>query len=205
VIMRRSLLAVALLSGLGSMSLGAAVPALAALDPGTFIDNMGNQALAVLSPASSPEQRVVAFRALFRRDFDVPQIARFVLGPYWLVATPTQQQEFVRLFTNYVALAYSTRLAQYSGERLVVTGWRPLPGGAVVTSNVSRPGGGQPVVIDWRLTRHDGTYKVDDVVVDGISMAITERSEFASVIQRNGGNVQALLAALRAKTAGVQG
>jgi phospholipid transport system substrate-binding protein len=200
VIMRRSLLAVGLLFGLGAVA-----PAIAAPAPGAFINDMGNKALAVLSPANSPQQRVVAFRALFRRDFNVPQIARFVLGPYWRAATPNQQREFIRLFTNYVALAYSSQLSQYSNERLVVTGSRPIPGGAIVTSQVARPGGGQPIAIGWRLTRYDNTYKVSDVVIDGISMAITQRSEFASVIQRNGGNLQALLAALRAKTAGIEG
>jgi phospholipid transport system substrate-binding protein len=198
--MRRSLLTAALLLGAG-----AAVPARAALDPGAFINNLGNEALAVLGPQTSPEQRVVAFRALFRRDFDVPQIARFVLGPYWRVATPEQQREFVQLFENYIALAYSTRLSQFSGERLLVTGWQPIPDGAVVTSEVGRPNGGSPVGIDWRLTRHGSTYKINDVVVDGVSMAITERSEFASVIQRNGGSVQDLLTMLRAKTADAAG
>jgi phospholipid transport system substrate-binding protein len=197
VIMRRSLLTAAFLLGVG-----AATPVMAAVDPATFINDLGNKALAALSPAASPQQRVVAFRALFRRDFDVTQIARFVLGPYWRVATPEQQREFLRLFTNYIALAYSTRLSQYSGERLVVTGWQPLPGGAVVSSEVARAGGGPPIRIDWRLTGYGGTYKIYDVVVDGISMAITERSEFASVIQSTGGNMQGLLAMLRAKTAG---
>jgi phospholipid transport system substrate-binding protein len=200
VILRRSLLAAAFL-----LSAGAAAPVMAAVDPAAFINDLGNEALAALSPAASPQQRVVAFRALFRRDFDVSQIARFVLGPYWRVATPEQRQEFLRLFTNYIALAYSTRLSQYSGERLIVTGWQPLPGGAVVSSQVARPGGGPPIRIDWRVTDYGGSYKINDVVVDGVSMAITERSEFASVIQRNGGNLQALLAALRAKTAGVAG
>ena len=199
-IMRRSLLAAAFL-----LSVGAAAPVMAAVDPATFINNLGNQALDALNPATSPQQRVVAFRTLFRRDFDVSQIARFVLGPYWRVATPQQQREFLRLFTNYIALAYSTRLSQYSGERLVVTGWQPQSGGAIVSSQVARPGGGSPIRINWRLTRYGNTYKINDVVVDGVSMAITERSEFASVIQRTGGNVQGLLATLRAKTAGIAG
>ena len=51
------------------------------------------------------------FRELFRQDFDVPGIARFVLGRYWRIATPAQQQEFLRLFTRYIVLAYSARLA----------------------------------------------------------------------------------------------
>ncbi|MGH7110278.1 MAG: MlaC/ttg2D family ABC transporter substrate-binding protein [Stellaceae bacterium] len=191
-------LAAALPLGLG------AGPALAAPDPAAFINHLGNEALAVLRPAASPEQRAVAFRSLFRRDFDVPQIARFVLGPYWRVATPTQQHEFIHLFENYIALAYSSRLSEYSGDKLVVTGSRMMPGGAVVDSEVPRQDG-QPVRIEWRLTRYGNTYKINDVVVGGISMAITQRSEFAAVIQRDGGDVQGLLETLRAKTAGLSG
>jgi phospholipid transport system substrate-binding protein len=198
VIMRRSFLAAAFLLGVG------AGPALAAPDPAAFVNNLGNQALAMLRRETSPEQRAVAFRSLFRRDFDVPQIARFVLGPYWRVATPTQQREFIRLFENYIALAYSTRLSQYAGQRLVVTGSRFTAGGAVVASEVPRQDG-QPVSIEWHLTRYDNTYKINDVVVSGVSMAVTQRSEFASVIQRKGGEVAGLLATLRAKTAGLSG
>lgn len=197
-IMRRSFLAVAFLLGMG------AAPALAASDPAAFINTMGNQALAMLAPAASTTQRAAEFRSLFRRDFDVPQIARFVLGPYWRVATPAQQQEFIRLFENYISLAYSTRLSHYAGDRLVVTGSRLIPGGAVVESRVARSGG-PPVGIEWRLTRYGGTYKINDVVVDGVSMAVTQRSEFSSVIQRNGGEVEGLLAELRAKTARLSG
>ncbi|HJU17085.1 MAG TPA: ABC transporter substrate-binding protein [Stellaceae bacterium] len=198
--LRRSLLAAAFLAGLAAVA-----PAWAALDPAGFINNLGNEALEVLNPATNPEQRVVEFRALFRRDFDVPQIARFVLGRYWRVATPAQQREFIHLFENYIALAYSTRLSHYGGERLQVTGSRLTPGGAVVTSEVGRSSGGSPVKIEWSLTRYDGTYKINDVVVDGISMAVTQRSEFASVIERHGGDVQGLLETLRAKTAGAAG
>jgi phospholipid transport system substrate-binding protein len=74
-----------------------------------------------------------------------------------------------------------------------------------VSSQVARPGGGPPIRIDWRVTDYGGSYKINDVVVDGVSMAITERSEFASVIQRNGGSVQDLLTMLRAKTADAAG
>ena len=54
--------------------------------------------------------------------------------------------------------------------------------------------------VDWRLTQHNGAYKISDVIVEGVSMAVTQRSEFASVIQRHGGQVQGLITALRQKT-----
>ena len=140
------------------------------------------------------------FHELFREDFDVPGIARFVLGRYWKTTTAEQQEEFVKLFEDYIAIVYSSQLAAYSGETLKVTGSRADPEGAIVASEIIRPTGAPPVKVEWHLADQNGTYKISDVSVDGISMAVTQRSEFASVIQRNGGQVQGLIAMLREKT-----
>jgi phospholipid transport system substrate-binding protein len=175
-------------------------PAAAAADPAAVITSLGNQALELLGNSVDPKLRVARFRQLFSEDFDVPGIARFVLGRYWRIATEPQQQEFVKLFADYIALAYSNRLAEYSGETLRVTGSRPAPDGSVVSSEIVRPNGAPPAKVDWVLTPHDGAYKISDVVVEGVSMAVTQRSEFASVIQRSGGQVQGLITALRKKT-----
>ncbi len=178
----------------------AARPAAAAADPAAVITDLGNQALQVLGRNVDRNERVARFRQLFSEDFDVPRIARFVLGRYWRIATPQQQQEFIRLFTSYIALAYSDRLAEYSGETLRVTGSRAGADGSVVSSEIMRPNGAPPAKIDWVLNQQDGAYKVSDVIVEGVSMAVTQRSEFASVIQRDGGQVQGLISALQRKT-----
>ncbi|TMJ56239.1 MAG: ABC transporter substrate-binding protein [Alphaproteobacteria bacterium] len=175
--------------------------ALAAADPAAVINNLGNRALEVLGKNATPAQRAARFQELFRADFDVPGIARFVLGRYWKTATPEQQEESVKLFEDYIALVYSAQLAAYSGETLKVTGSRPGPEGAIVASEIVRPTGAPPVKVEWHLTDRSGSYKINDVSVDGISMAVTQRSEFAAVIQRSGGQVQGLITQLREKTA----
>ena len=172
----------------------------AAADPAAVITNLGNEALRVLGKDVDPNLRVTRFRDLFRQDFDVPDIARFVLGRYWRVITPAEQQEFIRLLTDYIALVYANRLAEYSGETLRVIGTRPAPDGQLVSSEIIRTNGQPPAHVDWLLTPQSGTYKINDVRVEGVSMAATQRSEFASVIQRNGGQVQGLISALRQKT-----
>ena len=192
---RRSVLTAAFV-----LIVGALAPAiLAAADPAAVINHLGNRALEVLGKNATPAQRAARFQELFREDFDVPGIARFVLGRYWKTATPEQQQEFVKLFEDYIALVYSAQLAAYSGETLKVTGSRPGPEGAIVASEIVRPAS-PPVKVEWHLTDRNGTYKINDVSVDGISMAVTQRSEFAAVIQRSGGQVQGLIAQLREKT-----
>jgi phospholipid transport system substrate-binding protein len=201
--MRRSLLTAVFV--LIAAVLASAIPAAAAADPTALISNLGTRALEVLGKNATPSQRADRFRALLREDFDVPGIARFVLGRYWNIATEQQRAEFVKLFEDYIALAYSTRLAEYTGETFKVVGSRPDADGAIVTSQILRPAGAAPVKLDWRVTGRDGAYKISDVAVDGISMAVTQRSEFASVIQHNGGQVQGLLTMLRDKTAGAGG
>ncbi len=175
-------------------------PAAAAADPVAVITSLGNEALKVLGKNVDPNLRVARFHQLFSEDFDVPGISRFVLGRYWRIATPAQQQEFVQLFANYIALAYANQLAAYSGETLRVTGSRSAPDGQLVSSEIIRANGQPPARVDWLLTPHNDAFKINDVIVEGVSMAVTQRSEFGSVIQRNGGQVQSLITALRQKT-----
>ena len=177
-------------------------PAAAAADPTALVSSLGSRALEVLGKGTSESQRVARFRELLREDFDIPGIARFVLGRYWNTASEEERREFVKLFEEYVAQAYATRLAEYAGEKFKVTGSRPEGDGAIVSSQILRPAGSAPIKVDWRLTGRNGIYKISDVAVDGISMAVTQRSEFASVIQHNGGQLQGLITMMREKTGG---
>ena len=197
---RRSFLTGALVLVAGAFA--GHLPAAAAADPSALISNLGSRALEVLGKGTPEPQRVARFRELLREDFDVPGIARFVLGRYWNTATAEQRAEFVRLFEEYIARAYATRLAEYAGEHFKVTGSRPDTDGTTVFSQILRPSGQAPIKVDWRLTGRNGDYKLSDVSVDGISMAVTQRSEFASVIQHNGGQVEGLIAMLRQRTEG---
>lgn len=178
----------------------ASFPAMADRGPAEFVRTLGNEALGVIRADMTPVQKQAFFHQLLQQDFDLDGIARFVLGPYWRVASEPEKQEFRRLFEDYIVRVYSARFAQYRGETLRVTGSQSDPDGAVVTSEIVRPDGGPPIKVDWRLSTRDGLYKISDVIIDGVSMGASERSEFASVIQRSGGQVQGLLAMMREKT-----
>jgi len=177
----------------------AAAPA-GAQDAQAFVAQLGNQAIQVLGPSVSPAQRVARFRQLFRDDFDVPGLGQFVLGRYWRTATAEEQQEFLRLFQEYIVQAYAARLGEYGGEPFRVTGSRPSGDETVVSSLIERANAGR-VQVDWYLINRGGAPKITDVYVGGVSMKVTQRDEFSSVIQRNGGRVDALLAQLRQRLA----
>ena len=172
----------------------------AAQDARTFVSTLGQQAIQVLGPSVPQARRLARFRTLFHDDFDLPSIGRFVLGRYWRIATPQERQEFLGLFQEYIVRAYSARLGQYAGEPFRVTGTRPNGDGTVVTSQIVLSGG-SPVQVDWYLAALGGRFKITDVYVGGVSMAVTQRDEFASVIQRSGGRVAGLLDQLRQKLA----
>ena len=89
-----------------------------AQDARSFIATLGQEAIQVLGPGVPVAQRQARFRELFRDDFDLAGIGQFVLGRYWRVATPQEQQDFLGLFQEYLVRAYSTRLGEYGGEPL---------------------------------------------------------------------------------------
>jgi len=184
---------------LGFLCLAAPRPAVAQ-DAGTFVATLGQQAIQVLGPGVPEAQRLARFRVLFQNDFDLAGISQFVLGRYWRVATPQEQQEFLGLFQEYLVRAYSTRLGQYAGEQFRVTGARAYGAETIVTSEIMRHNG-NPIQVDWYLRNGGGRFLITDVYVGGISMKVTQRDEFAAVIQRSGGRVAGLIAELRQKLA----
>jgi phospholipid transport system substrate-binding protein len=143
------------------------------------------------------ERNVQRFQELLYLGFDVPYIARFVLGRYWNAATADQREEYERLFTRMILKIYADRFSLYAGETLKVVGSRQDSSvDAIVSSQIVRPSG-PPINVDWRVRDRNGEYKIIDVVVEGISMGVVQRDEFSSVIQRGGGNIDALLTVLR--------
>jgi phospholipid transport system substrate-binding protein len=180
----------------------AAMPTPAATPDG-FVNALGGQTVDLLRQKQMlPAERERRFRALLHDGFDIGAMSRFVLGNAWRSATEPQREEFARLFEDYIVTAYSARLGQYSGERFTVTGSRPTGanGGSFVSSQILRTDGGPPTQIDWRVMGQAGSdYKINDVIVGGISLVLTQREEFASVIQRNGSRLDGLLQVLRDK------
>jgi len=194
---RRFLLILSLL--IGSTSLTAASNANAA-DANIFMSELWTRAVEVLDKKAPLTERLTRFRQLFQADFDGPGIARFVLGRYWRTASEQEQQEYMKLFEDYVIFVYGTRLSHFNGETFKVRGSRTDESGTVVSTDIISPSGEPPIKVDWRLVADRGAFKINDVIIEGISMMVTQRSEFASIIQRHGGQVGGLLALMREKT-----
>lgn len=169
-------------------------------DAAAFISNLGAQGLQALSSSRPAAQQEARFRQLLDENFDLTGIGRFVLGPYVRTMSPGAYPQYQALFRDYLVQVYTARLGRYADSPFRVVGARPGSDQTVVLSQVSRDGS-SPIQIDWHVANHSGRWLVTDVVVDGVSMKATQRSEFASIIQRNGGQADALVAALRQQLA----
>ena len=165
-----------------------------------FIRTVGQEAINSLTGKKmSDKQRQDGFRSILVRTFEVPLIARFTLGRFWRRASEDQQKEYVRLFEDFVVQAYAARFKGYNGETFTVGKVREVDERDSLVHSKLTLRDGREIVVYWRV-RGKSDPKIIDVIVEGVSMAITQRDEFASIINQKGGKVEGLLTALREKT-----
>ena len=169
--------------------------------PALFLEGFGNQAIKLLAETAPGEaKREAEMRRLLNEGFDIEFIGRFVLSRYWRSASEAERAEFRQLFEDYLIAAYGRRFGTYSGEKFVIGQTFPQDDErAVVRSDVVRPRG-DTMTVDWRVQRREGKWRVVDIMVEGVSMMVTQRSEFTALLQRENGSIAALNQRLRQLT-----
>ena len=177
----------------------AAAPPMASDGSAAAIKTLAAQAINILqSSGSKIEAREAQFRELLSASFDMPFIARVVLGKYWRKSTPQQRADYQALFTEFILQSYSRRMGGFSGETFTVAGARAAGKKDVLVRTQIDRAGGLPIKAEWRVRPKDGRYRIIDIMVEGVSMAVTQRSEFNAVVRQHG--MQGLLQILRART-----
>jgi phospholipid transport system substrate-binding protein len=179
---------------LGGSSAPAAVSAIAAQE---MIQSVGVEVLAVLrDPGLNNQQKFDRLVALLDGPIDLEIIARLILGRHWRSASEAQRAEYLQLFRAFALDNLASRLHVYDGQDFEITGAQAVnERDAVVTTRVTG-GGRPPLKVDWRVReRGEGDLVAIDVIVEGISLIVTQRSEFSAVIERSG--MDGLLAELR--------
>jgi len=165
-----------------------------------FVLALGSEAVLLQSAVRSEplEKRAALLRGLVRRGFNLELISQFVLGRFWHRATAEQRAEFQELFTEYLVNSYARQLGSYRAETLTIVGSHPVGRKDVLveTSVEGAEGAANPV---WRVRAEAGQYKIIDVSIEGVSLALTQRRELAAVINRKG--LEGLLDMLREKLA----
>ncbi len=200
------------LAGFSSMGAHAvdAATATAAADPAKaqtpdqFIQALAEQVFnSINGKRLSDDETTARFRTLLQEAFDLKSIGRFELGPYYNSATDQQRTDYQQAFENMIVNAYALRFRDYSGASFKAG--RSIPQGkdTQVDSQIFPNSGAPAIDVSWKIRPENGSYKIIDVAVEGVSLGNTEKAEFASIIERNGGKVQALIDALKNNQVGL--
>ena len=164
-----------------------------------FIEVLTEEAISTLTGKDlSQNERADRFRKLMLKNFALKGIARFVLGRHWRKLTGPEKKEYLELFEDLMVATYADRFEKYSGEKLQVKkaevrGERD----ALVHTSMIRVDGTKSLKVAWRVRGKIGNYKVVDIMVEGISLVMTQKAEFSSFIRQNDGGVSALLSELK--------
>lgn len=187
----------------------AATPPLQAADPQSdargVVTSMAEAVLATLRAGADKVTREARFREMYRRNFDNAGIAGWAAGRAFTAASPAAKQDYLRTFETYVVKAYAAQLSKYKGERLRVDKVETEGAYTVVISNLVPPDPRDPREIEmrWRLSSVGGRLVVSDVVIDKISMALTEKRAFSDWLKEKGGTLEGLTQKLKEKIAAV--
>ncbi|GAB3128986.1 MlaC/ttg2D family ABC transporter substrate-binding protein [Novispirillum itersonii] len=162
-------------------------PAAAAADlekARAMVAEVAEQGVREVVGANVPQaEKIERFRGLFDRYFDMPSIARFVLGRSWKDADAAQQARFVEQFRELNVYTWARRFKDYNGQKLAVTGVQADgDAGAYVDTMVEQTEGQKPLSVRWRLRMREDGWRVVDLIVEGVSMAITYRSEYSAAL-----------------------
>lgn len=201
----------AILAGLLVLPVGGgAAPAFAAdpeSDARAIVSAMAEKVLGTITQGADKEKREAVFRELYAGNFENTTIAAYAAGAAYRNAPVEARRPYLDVFKEYVVKAYAYQLSRYKGERLRVDKTEKDDAGGrhdvIVISNLVHPDPRESREIEmrWRLRAVNGRMLVTDVVIDKISMALTERRAFADWIQENGGTLEGLTAKLKQKIA----
>ena len=164
-----------------------------------FVRALGDRVIDILKTEVG-ERRKDKLHDQFTQSFDADSMAKFAAGNYWRRANDRQRREYLRLFSNYVAGLYANRFGEYAGQSFNVTGERMSGEDDIAVSSTIIQGQKPPVKVDFRLHKTEAGFKIIDVYVEGISLLITKRDEFTSVLSREG--MDGLIARLRTTSNG---
>ncbi len=169
-------------------------------DAAQFLQSLADQAIAIHADTSlSAPEREQALGRLIERFFDLPTIGRFAAGRYWRSATPEQRRKYQTAFHDFSVRTVASRMPELDERSLKITGTRREGELDIIVASLVTAREKSPTRVMWRLRRSSQNYKILDVIIEGVSMLITQRDEFSSAIRARGGTLEALIPVLREK------
>jgi phospholipid transport system substrate-binding protein len=194
---RRTVLGLGLAGLVAAAGLPAPALALSTDEARGLIDQVVGEVNRVINSGGSEGRMLTQFEAIFVRYSDVPVIARSVLGPAGRQASPAQLQAFTKAYQGYLSRKYGRRFREFIGGRIEVEGARPVKSYTEVISTAYLQGEA-PFDVRWHVSDKSGRALFFNIIIEGVNLLASERTEIGSLLDSKGGNIDALIQTLNA-------
>jgi len=169
------------------------------IEPDIFVQSTVNRTSEILSKNISKEEKIENLKLIAEETVDIKGIGFYTLGSYRKTLNEAQKKEYIKIFKNYFLKSFSSRLAEYSNPKIEVNSKEKLNENyTIVNSTLIATDERPEVKIDWRIyTKNQNNPLIRDLIIEGLSLARTQKEEFSSIIQTNNGDINILFETLK--------
>ena len=169
------------------------------IEPDVFVQSTVNRASKLLSENISKEEKIKQLKLIAKDTVDIKGIGFYTLGPTRKIITNEQKLEYSKLFEQYFLKSFSSRLAEYTNPEISVYQKDKLNDNYTIVNSILKATSERPEIqIDWRIyTKNPDRPLIRDLIIEGLSLARTQKEEFSSVLQSNNGDINALFQTLK--------
>ena len=169
-----------------------------ALEPDVFVQSTVNRASQILSKNISKEEKMSQLKIIAKETVDITGIGFYSLGSKRKELDNNQKKQYSKLFEGYFLKSFSSRLAEYTNPEIEVNDKKTLNDNYTIVNSILLGTSERPEVkIDWRIyTKNPGNPLIRDLIIEGLSLARTQKEEFASILNSNDGDINALFKTL---------
>ena len=168
------------------------------IEADVFVQSTVNRASSVLSENSTKDQKIVELKKIAKETVDIEGIGFYTLGPIRKQLNDKQKQKYSELFEQYFLKSFSSRLAEYTNPEIDVYNKEVLSENYTIVNSLLKGTNERPEVkIDWRIyTKNPDNPLIRDLIIEGLSLARTQKEEFSSILNSNNGDINSLFETL---------
>ena len=166
--------------------------------PDVFVQSTVNRASQILSKNISKEEKINELKSIASETVDIRGVGFYSLGSTRKVLNDEQKEQFFQLFEKYFLKSFSSRLAEYTNPKIEVYGKKVINENYTIVNSILVSTSERPEIkIDWRIyTKNPDNPLIRDLIIEGLSLARTQKEEFSSILNSNDGNINALFKVL---------
>ena len=194
---RRSFITAAASAGALALFAGGAA-ALEASAAKAHVEATVTELLAIVQGSGDTGAKARSLETVMESRAAMPQIAQFAAGRAWRDMSDGQKTDFSKAFAGFLSKIYARRFQGYAGETVTVSGTSDEGRKGILVRSMVTQSSGAPVTVEWLVTDRPGRIVIADIVIEGVSLLLTQRDEVAGMLQSRGGDVDRLIADLKA-------